>query len=1259
MGTQITARASAGTIHQSSRHTVLGSVPWLVVLLALVIPNMALAAKVAAPTFSPGAGTYTNSVAVTISTTTSSATIRYTTNGTTPSRTVGTIYTGPVTVSANTTLKAIAYRSGWANSNVTTGVYTIKVAAPTFAPAAGTYASTQSVTISTVTPGASIRYTTDGTAPTSTTGNVYSGPVAISVTATLRAIAYKTGVADSDVTSGLYTINTNPTVPAAASAPTIDGAVDAGWSAPASLSITKVSGTISGASDCSATWKALWDNNNLYVLVDVTDDSKWNDSANQWDDDCVELMIDGGNEKAGSYDANDRQYVFGWGDTTAREAGGRNATGVVFAYADPTSTSYRIEIRVPWTAVGVSPVSGANIGIDVHVDDDDDGTARDGKIMWNDSADQAWTNPSVFGTAQLTGTPPGGVVASPSFSPAAGTYISSVSVTISSTTSGASIRYTTDGTTPTSTTGTLYSSPVALSANATLKAIAYKSGMTDSTVTSGVYAVKVDTPSFTPGPGSYGSTQNVTISTTTSGATIRYTTDGTTPTSSVGTLYSGQVSISTTTTLKAIAYKSGLTDSDVASGTYTIGGAGSGPHQIATRYIGMNFSGPGDNVRWPMFANVAKTGRYSTPGNPYGRDNSVLDSNGHPNKDFSYYLFDTNYGTIGNHGGTYTVKFNGRATIVGNGSIGTVATTYDSPSNTSTGSFTLPANPSHPYLTITATDRDGVGTNNDGVTNWRVMRPMTPGSGTSYPDTAVFTDQILNVARYFNCIREMSNIEAGGNDWEDLWSERVKPSEPQDLDGADGRHYGDPAPGGWDRPTHARGRAHEYMIRLANDADVDVFINIPVCASDDYVTKLAQLARYGSDGVNPYTSTQASPVYPPLEAGRRLYIELGNELWNWGSPYWYNKNWMHTTAKATTAGHPIRYDSTTDENILAYRWQAYRTMQISDIFRSVWGDANMYTVVRPIIGWQQSSGSSTNQLIFLHNYYNNGDGVSHVATPHTVNYFIWGGGGTFYNDPSPPNSPPLTLDEIFNNWNQATWAASNLYTDVTWCKTMGLAFFSYEGGPSLGGDSGGSIWSQAWADPRMTTEVLDTMYIIEDYGADGGNWLATGGNDPAVLSGTGVTWEYVRNVWNPTEGSPKMQGIDQANNTTVKRTPTVGVATGAGGFLAARYARDNWWPAQHDDTAASISLDPSDTEGIGYCLRATSAGTYLLSVQHSGNATTLRVIVNGVVAGTISLPASGSALWTGSLSINLGAGVNGLRIQNLTSGVTLYSLRAQ
>jgi hypothetical protein len=85
-----------------------------------------------------------------------------------------------------------------------------QVAAPVFSPGGGTYASAQNVTISSSTSGASIRYTLDGSTPSETAGTLYSGPVNISNTATLKAIAYASGDTDSLVTSGSYTINPPP-----------------------------------------------------------------------------------------------------------------------------------------------------------------------------------------------------------------------------------------------------------------------------------------------------------------------------------------------------------------------------------------------------------------------------------------------------------------------------------------------------------------------------------------------------------------------------------------------------------------------------------------------------------------------------------------------------------------------------------------------------------------------------------------------------------------------------------------------------------------------------------------------------------------------------------------------------------------------------------------------------------------------------------------------------------------------------------------
>ena len=162
-----------------------------------------------APTFSPAAGTYISPQTVTISTTIPGASIRYTTDGSMPTDTTGTVCTGPVSVVVSQTLKAIAYESGWADSPVATAAFTITgtVAAPTFSPPAGSYTSVESVTISTTTTGASIRYTTDGSTPSSTVGTVYTTPVPVTATETIKAIGYESGWADSQVAVAAYTIS--------------------------------------------------------------------------------------------------------------------------------------------------------------------------------------------------------------------------------------------------------------------------------------------------------------------------------------------------------------------------------------------------------------------------------------------------------------------------------------------------------------------------------------------------------------------------------------------------------------------------------------------------------------------------------------------------------------------------------------------------------------------------------------------------------------------------------------------------------------------------------------------------------------------------------------------------------------------------------------------------------------------------------------------------------------------------------------------
>jgi N-acetylneuraminic acid mutarotase len=167
--------------------------------------------QAAKPQFSVSGGTYTSPQVVVISDSTPGAVIYYNASSVDPT-TASTVYTGPITVSSTGTIRAIAVAPNYANSLVSTEFYTINLqaaATPTFSPAAGTYTSVQTVTISDSTVGAAIYYTTNGSAPT-TSSSQYSGPITVASSETVQAIATEMGYGTSDVASAIYTINLPP-----------------------------------------------------------------------------------------------------------------------------------------------------------------------------------------------------------------------------------------------------------------------------------------------------------------------------------------------------------------------------------------------------------------------------------------------------------------------------------------------------------------------------------------------------------------------------------------------------------------------------------------------------------------------------------------------------------------------------------------------------------------------------------------------------------------------------------------------------------------------------------------------------------------------------------------------------------------------------------------------------------------------------------------------------------------------------------------
>ncbi|MES2431255.1 MAG: sugar-binding protein, partial [Bacteroidota bacterium] len=183
----------------------------------------------------------------------------------------------------------------------------------------------------------------------------------------------------------------------------VNGSIEAAWSLATYMPIQKATvGTIS-ADFIGTQWKTLYDATNLYILVNVKDPNIFNDGGSWWDNDAIEIFIDGLNEKGTSYDGNDFQIGIGAdGVKNAGTNGGAIIGAVTSGVVATVGVGYIVEVAIPWSSIGGTPSDGRMIGIDVQVDDDDNGGARETQVSWSTNNTNAFTNPSLFGQLPLS-----------------------------------------------------------------------------------------------------------------------------------------------------------------------------------------------------------------------------------------------------------------------------------------------------------------------------------------------------------------------------------------------------------------------------------------------------------------------------------------------------------------------------------------------------------------------------------------------------------------------------------------------------------------------------------------------------------------------------------------------------------------------------------------------------------------------------------------------------------------------------------------
>ncbi len=208
----------------------------------------------------------------------------------------------------------------------------------------------------------------------------------------------------SSPSSGGGAQNDRLLIPYAVPAPVVDGALDEIWGNVTPYPIQQQILGSQGAGDLAAQYRAVYDRTSVYLLVEVQDDVLQNDSADDWwDDDGIEVYIDADLSGGGNYDGqNDYLLGFRLNDGQPR-IGGASADLPAGVQLGQTAFNggYRMEIKIPLAVMGYDAANAGRFGFDIHINDDDDGNGRDGKLSWFATTDNSWQRPDAFGPALL------------------------------------------------------------------------------------------------------------------------------------------------------------------------------------------------------------------------------------------------------------------------------------------------------------------------------------------------------------------------------------------------------------------------------------------------------------------------------------------------------------------------------------------------------------------------------------------------------------------------------------------------------------------------------------------------------------------------------------------------------------------------------------------------------------------------------------------------------------------------------------------
>jgi hypothetical protein len=597
--------------------------------------------------------------------------------------------------------------------------------------------------------------------------------------------------------------------------------------------------------------------------------------------------------------------------------------------------------------------------------------------------------------------------------------------------------------------------------------------------------------------------------------------------------------------------------------------------------LGVNLENVTSWHRAMMFVDTMKGARpFGSPGTPWDQTEPV-DANGWPTNDAGVVVLDGSTDPVVDTSGTYHLSFNGTGGITPMALCSITNQVYDPVKDLTTADVIVPLGGG---IALSFTQTHG------GVRNVKCIRPGYPAD-----TTQVFHTPFLNVLSNFSVLRGIA--------YSDTWADNPVYPAVQPWSSHRPAHYATQMSG-----ARYKGGSWEYLVELANAAGKDLWLNVPIGATDDYVTQLACLLKTN------------------LQPDRIVYVELSNEVWNYAPEYpqtVYNN--QAAAAEVQAGGSPLNYDGSTDAQVWGRRRVAKRLVEIVNLFKSVYGPAAINTTIRPVLAhFIRLPFGVRDQLEFIEAIYG------------PPSQFLYGISGAPYVE----STATATLDQIFAGFTSSSDANRPLVLHYrALASYYGLKLLAYEGGPNLTGDTDLSVKIEANRDPRITALMVHDL-------AD--NWYAAGG-DLCMLWLSGAYSKYgTTSIYEDiTKPSAKSQAIEQ-----ILSSPRP--ALNAGAALPALGQAVIVVPAQGFGLWGRFGQYGGSSSDI--LLQGTNAATYsvTLNFTNAPSGTRLQVLVDNQLCGTVAFPSgNGNAP---AVPMTLGPGLHTMRLADVVGNGSLQAV---